>query len=190
MQVTFSNTVSLNSHTIIIVLAATLILLIAIFIYEIKTKRVWRDGYDTDDQQIEPCFILYPETPDGQAFLESIAEDIIEQRQPDITVTIYTKYYPPTRLDPPEWDDEERTVEYCDLPDSVQDDLQERVVEALTDMLDQQLFNSKDECKAYLLEQFTDDDWNNVVRAWDSFNNDRVQEKAQEEFDNYEPDYD
>lgn len=149
-----------------------------------------QDRYDANNQQIKIHFILYPETPNGQEFLESIAEDIIEQRQPDITVTIYTKYHPPTRLDPPEWDDKELTVEYCDLSDSVQNDLQERIVEALTEMLDQQLFNSKNECKVYLLEQFTDDDWNNVMQAWNSFNNERVQEKAQEEFDNYVPDYD
>jgi len=135
-------------------------------------------------------FTIDTETDVAQDFLYGIAESIIDEKQPGITVTIYTKYYPPTRLDPPEWDDEERDVEYGSLPDSVQEDLQDRVIEALSETLDETVFDSENDCKSYILSNFTDKDWERIVNSWSESNYDTVQERAQEDFNNRTPDWD
>lgn len=144
---------------------------------------------ERDAKYAERQFYIDPDTDDGKRFLEGIAANIIDNKQPSMTVNIYTKYYPPTRLDPPEWDDKDVDVDYGDLPDSVQDDLQERLVEALAETLDEQTFESEKACEQYILNHFTNTDWDYVMNAWSDSNNDCVQEKAQEDYDNQEPDY-
>jgi 50S ribosomal subunit-associated GTPase HflX len=111
--------------------------------------------------------------------LEEYVENLMDELQPSITVTIFTKYHPATRLDPPEWEDEEVTVGFSDLDEDVVDDLKDRLMETLEENMDDGVFDSKD---AWFksLEKI---DTSSVISAWENANEESVQKSEQSSYE-------
>lgn len=120
----------------------------------------------------------------NQLDLIEMAEDIAYEKSPSMDVTIYTKYYPPTRLDPPEWDEEETTVEYEDMPESARKDLTDQIIDTcMDDLVCDGIYDSKEAWLLSIKQKIDDNLWSKILRSWESASYDKVQEFAQNQFD-------
>lgn len=123
-----------------------------------------------------------PDACQNLADIKSLADDIADSKEPDFETIVFTKYYPATMIDPPEWDEEDATVRYSDLTDDITDDLKNRINEKLCDIAEDRTYASKEDFFDRLKADF-DKSWNDIKDRWNRDNAETGQSIAQEEYE-------
>ncbi len=114
--------------------------------------------------------------------LLELAEQLIDEKSPSASATIFTKYHPATRLDPPEWEDTETTLDYENIPESAIENLKENVRDELWDNTEHGEYPSKENWFNLLKPCMTEKKWDDILYAWTQRWQNELDEAAQELF--------